>query len=71
MSKVKCEKLPADFCLAWDAHVNAWKEVSDYNENYQEIQDGPEYYRALKWRIDETYQNMLTVAHRHGADFRY
>ncbi|HEY8562018.1 MAG TPA: hypothetical protein VIL74_16720 [Pyrinomonadaceae bacterium] len=72
MKKVKCDKLPEDFCQAWDEHRNAWTKKAEFlNSGSKTIQGEEAYRNQLSIEISRTYLNMLAAARRHEVEFRY
>lgn len=66
--------LPADFQLAWRAHIRAWREHSDLlnrlvwrSDNW----DGADLdlYREQSETINETWSEVKSVAYSYGATF--
>ena len=77
MQKVKCDGLPEDFCVAWDEHFTAWKLMANFlfsrDFKRQKTLAGfeREDYAQLNRRINNTYENMLAAARKHGVDFKF
>ena len=72
MQYAKCTGLPDDFCMAWNNHVKAWEKMAEfrYNENLPNdlvLED----YQGLNRDINQTYQDLILSAKKHGVDFQY
>lgn len=68
MKKIKCDKLPDEFCKAWDEHVVAWR-YKEYGLN--RAFTGKSTGFAADEQISITYRQMLLAALRYGVDFRH
>jgi hypothetical protein len=76
MKKIECKDLPADFCLAWQEHVNAWSRKATFlpdatNTDLKFYRDLNKDYSKLTSEINLTYYRMLEVAEKYGVYFTY
>ena len=69
MEKVNCDKLPEDFCKAWDQHVVAWRYKTYVLD--QNLKIGPFDHKVASEQISNSYQKMLVAARAYGVDFKY
>jgi hypothetical protein len=76
MQKVNCGNLPTDFCAAWKKHLQTWDEMADFlhqanqSGRQKELEkDLASQYWQFNYRINQSYNDLITSAKMHGVDF--
>ncbi len=71
-SSMNTDAFPRDFVEAWNAHMKAWKNYSDYLELNRDRRVDPDVFnakqRAYNKEISKTWDVVIRLARENGAD---